>query len=289
MKRILTALVLIPIVLVLVFLGPRWQWLFTLAVAAVAALAGWEYLALSRRCGANPPRIATMMALLALFAVDFEWPELTPALFGILGLGLLVYCTFFKPVEETIADASASIFCLLYTGLTLLALPTLREQANGPSLVAFLLFVVWAGDTAAYYAGRAWGRHKMAPKLSPGKSWEGAIASVAGSMVIAAVLVSLATVMQESSNSVVFSWLERAFPSAVLTYPDEVWYWVGLAAVINVAGQVGDLAESALKRSARVKDSGNLLPGHGGVLDRIDALLLAGPVLWYAQVIHQRF
>ncbi|MGO9324856.1 MAG: phosphatidate cytidylyltransferase [Terracidiphilus sp.] len=289
MKRIITALVLIPIVLVLVFLGPRWQWLFSLAVAAVAALAGWEYMALSRRCGANPPRIATMVALLALFAVNFEWPDLTPALFGILGLGLLVYCTFFKPVAETIADASASIFCLLYTGLTLIALPSLREQANGPSLVVFLLCVVWVGDTAAYYAGRAWGHHKMAPSLSPGKTWEGAIASVAGSVVVAAVLVSLATMMQESSNSAIVSWLERAFPSAVLAYPDEMWYWVGLAAIINVAGQVGDLAESALKRSAGVKDSGTLLPGHGGMLDRIDALLLAGPVLWYAQVIHQRF
>ncbi len=289
MKRVLTALVLIPIVLVLVFLGPRWQWLFTLAVAAVAAMAGWEYMALSRRCGANPPRVATMVALLALFAVNFEWPDLTPALFGILGLGLLVYCTFFKPVAETIADASASIFCLLYTGLTLIALPSLREQANGPSLLVFLLCVVWSGDTAAYYAGRAWGRHKMAPSLSPGKTWEGAIASVAGSAVIAAVLVSLAMIMQEPSNSAVLSWLERTFPSAVLSYPDEMLYWLVLAVVINVAAQVGDLAESALKRSAGVKDSGNLLPGHGGVLDRIDALLLAGPVLWYAQVIHQRF
>jgi phosphatidate cytidylyltransferase len=289
MKRLITAVVLIPVVLVLVFLGPRWQWLFTLAVAAVAALAGWEYMDLSHRCGANPPKVATMTALLALFAVNFEWPDLTPALFGILGLGLLVYCTFFKPVEETIADASASIFCLLYTGLTLIALPTLREQANGPSLVVFLLFVVWAGDTAAYYAGRAWGRHKMAPKLSPGKTWEGAIASVAGSVVIAAALVSLASLMQEPANSAVLSWLERTFPSAVLSYPDEIWYWLVLAAIINVAAQIGDLAESALKRSAGVKDSGSLLPGHGGVLDRIDALLLAGPVLWYALVIHQRF
>ena len=289
MKRLITAAVLIPVVLVLVFLGPRWQWLFTLAVAAVAALAGWEYMDLSRRCGANPPRVATMTALLALFAVNFEWPDLTPALFGILGLGLLVYSTFFKPVEETIADASASIFCLLYTGLTLIALPTLHEQANGPSLVVFLLFVVWAGDTAAYYAGRAWGRHKMAPKLSPGKTWEGAIASVAGSVAIAAALVGLASLMQEPANSAVLSWLERTFPSAVLSYPDEMWYWLVLAAIINAAGQIGDLSESALKRSAGVKDSGSLLPGHGGVLDRIDALLLAGPVLWYAQVIHQRF
>ncbi len=289
MKRLITAAVLIPIVLILVFLGPRWQWLFTLAVAVVAALAGWEYMGLSRRSGANPPRVATMVALLALFAVNFESPDLTPALFGILGLGLLVYCTFFKPVEETIADASASIFCLLYTGLTLIALPTLREQSNGPSLIVFLLFVVWAGDTAAYYAGRAWGRHKMAPSLSPGKTWEGAIASVIGSVAIAAGLFGLATLMQEPSNSAVLSWLERVWPSTVLSYPDEIWYWLGLAAVVNVAAQVGDLAESALKRSARVKDSGNLLPGHGGVLDRIDALLIAGPVLWYAQVIHQRF
>jgi phosphatidate cytidylyltransferase len=289
MKRLITAAVLIPIVLILVFLGPRWQWLFTLAVAVVAALAGWEYMGLSRRSGANPPRVATMVALLALFAVNFESPDLTPALFGILGLGLLVYCTFFKPVEETIADASASIFCLLYTGLTLIALPTLREQSNGPSLIVFLLFVVWAGDTAAYYAGRAWGRHKMAPSLSPGKTWEGAVASVIGSVVVAAGLFGLATLMQEPSNSAVLSWLQRVLPSTVLSYPDEIWYWLGLAAVVNVAAQVGDLAESALKRSARVKDSGNLLPGHGGVLDRIDALLIAGPVLWYAQVIHQRF
>jgi phosphatidate cytidylyltransferase len=129
----------------------------------------------------------------------------------------------------------------------------------------------------------------MAPKLSPGKTWEGAIASVAGSVVIAAALVSLASLMQEPANSAVLSWLERVFPSAVLSYPDETWYWLMLAAIVNVAGQIGDLAESALKRSAGVKDSGTLLPGHGGVLDRIDALLLAAPVLWYAQVIHQRF
>src|ERR1700685_2397253 len=249
MKRLITAAVLIPIVLVLVFLGPRWQWLFTLAVAAVAALAGWEYMDLSRRCGANPPRGATMSALLALFAVNFVWADRAPTLFGILGLALLVYCPSFKPVEETIADASASIFCLLYTGLTLIALPTLHEQANGPSLVLFLLFVVWAGDTAAYYAGRAWGRHKMAPKLSPGKTWEGAIASVAGSVAIAAALVSLASLMQEPANSAVLSWLERTFPSAVLSYPDEIWYWLLLGRNIHTGRHNGRFAVSGLSTS----------------------------------------
>jgi phosphatidate cytidylyltransferase len=276
MKRVLTALVLIPIVLLLVFLGPRWQWLFSLAVAGISVLAGWEYIFLTKRCGANPPRIAVLVALVALFVVNFQWPEEIPATFGALGIGLLVYCTFLKPVEEMIADAAASIFCLLYTGLTLLALPTLKALANGPSLITFLLCVIWAGDTAGYYVGRAWGRHKMAPTLSPGKTWEGAVASLAGGLLVTAGLVQLATLLQK-------------WDIALLSYPDDLWYWLVLAAVVNIAGQVGDLAESGLKRSAGVKDSGSLLPGHGGVLDRIDALLLAAPVLWYAQVIRQGF
>jgi len=292
MKRILTALVLIPLVLVLIFLPAQWQWLLSLAVAGVAALAGWEYLNLTMRCGANPPRIATVGAILALFAAHLVETDSDYflAVFGIVGIALLAFCTFFKPVEEAIANASASIFCLLYTGLTLIAVLALREPPYGSSsVIVFLLCVVWAGDTCAYYVGRAWGRHKLAPKLSPGKSWEGAIASVAGSMLVAAALVGLATLLQKPSNAVVFSWLQRVCPSAILTFPEELWYWLVLAAVVNVAGQIGDLAESALKRSAGVKDSGNLLPGHGGVLDRIDALLIAAPVLWYAQVLHQKF
>ena len=276
MKRIVTATILIPIVLFLVFLGPRWQWLFTIAVAAVAALAAWEFLGLAERGGSSPPRIAVLVAILALFAVDFQWPDRTAAIFGILCLGLLVYCTFLRPVEKVMADAATSIFCLLYVGYTLIALPTLHAAANGPSLVAFLLFVVWAGDIAALYVGRAWGRHKMAPRLSPKKTWEGAAASMAASVLLAAGLWSLAGQLDQMD-------------SVVLSYPGDIWYWLVLAVVVNAAAQVGDLAESALKRSAGVKDSGDILPGHGGVLDRIDALLLAAPVLWYAQVIHQSF
>jgi phosphatidate cytidylyltransferase len=286
MRRVLTAAVLIPVVLLLVFLGPRWQWLFTLAVAGVAVLAGWEYLGLTKRLGANPPRIPVLAALLILFAVNFQWPEDTPAVFGLLGLGVLVYCTFFRAVQGVMADAAASIFCLLYTGLALIALPTLRAQSNGASQVTFLLLVVWFGDTAAYYIGRNFGRHKLAPTISPGKSWEGAIGSVAGSLAAAGMLLGLATYQQHSDF---LATVLQRWDMAPLTFPDQPWYWLVLAVVVNIAGQVGDLAESALKRSANVKDSGSLLPGHGGVLDRIDALLLAAPVLWYAQVIHQRF
>ncbi|MGA2674248.1 MAG: phosphatidate cytidylyltransferase [Terracidiphilus sp.] len=276
MKRILTGVILIPLALVLVFLGPKEQWLFTLAVAGVSALASWEFLGLAEQSGAKPPRIAVLLAILGLFAGTFEWPDQTTAILGILSLGLLVYCTFSSSVERMIPDASVSIFCLLYVGFTLISLPALREEANGPSLVAFLLCVVWAGDIAALYVGKAWGRHKLAPSLSPNKSWEGTLGSLAGSLLVTGGLLGLAALLE--------SW-----NSAKLTYPEDVWYWLGLAVVVNAAAQVGDLAESALKRSAGVKDSGSLLPGHGGVLDRIDALLLAAPVLWYAQLIHQRF
>ena len=279
MKRVYTALILIPLVLVLVFLGPRWQWLFTMAVAAVAALAAWEFLSLAQKAGATPPRIAVLLAIVALFASYFEWPFQTAATLGILSLGLLVYCTFFRPVEQLMADASTSIFCLLYIGFTLIALPALREnpEGNGSSLLTFLLCVVWAGDTAALYVGRAWGRHKLAPTLSPNKTWEGTFGSVGGSLLATGVLLGLAQLMQRRD----VGWLSYSGGAW--------WYWMGLAVVVNVAAQVGDLAESALKRSAGVKDSGSLLPGHGGVLDRIDALLIAAPVLWYVQIFHQWF
>lgn len=231
---------------------------------------------LAEQGGAKPPRAAVLVALCLLFVTNFEWPESTAAVFGILSLALLAYCTFMRPVASVMADATSSVFCLVYIGFTLLSVPALREQPNGPSLVCFLLCAVWAGDAAALYVGRAWGRHKLAPKLSPNKSWEGAIASLAGSLLAAGALLGLASLAQMAN-------------SAKLSYPEAPAYWLLMAVIVNVSAQVGDLVESALKRSAGVKDSGTLLPGHGGILDRIDALLLAAPALWYAQVIHQIF
>ncbi len=211
MKRILTAVILIPLVLVLVFLGPRWQWVFTLATAGVAALASWEFLGMAERSGVRPHRMVVLLAILLLFAGIFEWPDQSTAILGALSLGLLIFYTFSSPVELIMPDAVTSVFCLFYVGFTLISLPSLREQTNGPSLVAFLLCVVWAGDIAALYVGRTWGRHKLAPKLSPNKSWEGAAASVAGSLLAAGGLLALASRLE-------------ALNSVILSYPEDVWY-----------------------------------------------------------------
>ena len=245
MKRVLTALILIPLVLALVFLGPRW--LFTLVTGGVAALAAWEFLGMAARSGAKPPRIAVLVAIGLLFAGNLQWPDQSTAIFGMLSLALLVYCTFFSPIEQVMPNAMISVFCLLYTGLTLVVLTVLREETNGPSMVTFLLCAVWAGDIAALYVGRAWGRHKLAPRLSPNKTWEGTLGSVAGSLLATGALLGLAALFE-------------TWDSVKLSYPEEFWYWLVLAVLVNIAAQVGDLAESALKRSVGVKDSGSLLP-----------------------------
>ena len=149
-------------------------------------------------------------------------------------------------------------------------------QQDGPSLLVFLFCIVWTGDTAALYVGRNFGRTKLSPRISPKKSWEGSAASLAGGLLIAAALVALSRALENRSIS-------------TLHFAGSLARWLGLAVVLNLFAQVGDLVESAIKRGAGVKDSGAMLPGHGGILDRIDALLLAAPVLWYAQWIQQYF
>jgi phosphatidate cytidylyltransferase len=270
MKRILTALVLIPLVIVLVFLGP--DWLVTVSVGAVALLAAWEYLGIAKATGAEPQRIPILLAIAILFAVSLLWPDKLSITLGAESLALFVYCALASPIERVLRDAAAAVFCLIYTGFTLIALPALRSSEDGKSIVLFLLCAVWAGDIVALYVGRNLGRHKLAPKLSPNKTWEGSVGSLAGSLLVTGLLIVLAA--QLAKREIL-----------TLTYPGSVLHWMLLAVIVNVAAQVGDLAESGLKRSADVKDSGTLLPGHGGILDRIDALLLAAPVLWYVQVL----
>jgi phosphatidate cytidylyltransferase len=274
MARILTAAVLIPLVIFLLF-SERF-WLISLATALVALLACWEYLGLADASGARTPRWLVLPAVAALFAVNFARPDLLTPVLSAIALLILVAVSFRSPLERVLIDTAASLFGVVYIGLSLTTIPWISAQAHGPSLLLLLFCVVWSGDIAALYVGRNLGRRKLAPRLSPNKTWEGSLASVAGSLLAAVLLVLLAQLLTRHG----LTWL---------SYEGGWAHWLLLAALLNVAAQLGDLVESAIKRGARVKDSGALLPGHGGVLDRIDALLLAAPVLWYAQLVQQYF
>jgi phosphatidate cytidylyltransferase len=276
MKRVLTAVVLIPVVIAVIYVSPRWPLLLMGAIFVIAGLALWEYLGLADAIGAKTPKVVVMVFLAILLAAVFRVPELMAPVSGAMALALLAICTFRSPLERVLPDTAFSVFGLLYVGLPMSTLYLLSAQDNGPSLLLFLLLVVWAGDIAALYVGRSMGRWMLAKRLSPNKTWEGSIASVAASVGIAALLVWLGGML--TARSIEY-----------LSYPGTYVHWIGLAVLLNIAGQVGDLAESAIKRAAGVKDSGKLLPGHGGFLDRIDALLLAAPVLWYAQLAQQSF
>lgn len=251
LTRVLTALVLIPLVIGVVLWAP--QSVFAGLVLLVALLALREYLDLAQKSGANPLRAFAYASVILLLV----W--LPPAeIVGLLVLvALLLVMRAARPLTGVLPDAAATILGCLYIGLPLAMLADIRLLRDGPKWVIYLLGLIWISDTAAYFAGRSFGRRKLAPRISPGKTWEGTAASL-----LAAVL----------------------FGTAYIAYwlPGTPWSWSLVASVlVNVAGQAGDLAESALKRGAGLKDSSAILPGHGGMLDRIDALLFAAPTLWY--------
>lgn len=246
------------------------------AIFVVSVLALWEYLGLADAMGAKTPRIAVLIALVLLLATIFRRSDLLEPMLGLLSLALLVVCAFRSPVNRVLPDAAYSVLGLIYIGLPMGMLYLLSTRENGSSLLLFLFLVVWCGDVAALYVGRSFGRKKLAPTLSPNKTWEGSVASMVGSLLIVLLLVWLGGMLAD-----------RNLP--VLSYPGPLWRWLVLGALVNVGAQIGDLMESAIKRGAGVKDSGRMLPGHGGILDRIDALLLAAPLLWYAQLAQQSF
>jgi phosphatidate cytidylyltransferase len=276
MQRILTAIVLIPLVILLIFVSPKWPLLFMGVVFAVAALALWEFLGLADAMGAKTPRIVVIVCLAILLAAIFRRPDLMSPMIGSIALVLFVICAFRSSVNRVLADTAFSVFGLIYIGLSMATLYLLSTQDNGPSLLLFLFLVVWSGDIAALYIGRTFGKRPLAPTLSPNKTWEGSIASVIGSILTTGLLLWVSGLL-----------VQHGIES--LVYSGSPWHWTGLAVLLNIAAQLGDLVESAIKRGAGVKDSGHLLPGHGGMLDRIDALLLAAPLLWYAQLAQQSF
>ena len=257
MQRVLTAVVGIPVMLGGVFLlTGAWFFLFAAFFITWAAL---EYVAIARQRAPHAPLqvllvLVPAVALAMTLSLDPGGEQQMLVALGALlsvGVGSVVLLSR-TPLAETVESLGILGFGLPYFAVPIASIYRLHRA--DPWLVILLMGIVWLGDTAAFYVGRSFGRHKMAPTISPKKSWEGAAAGFCTGVLAAA------------GWSV---WRLGRLEVGLLA----------LAAVTAAAAQVGDLVESMLKRGAGVKDSGNVLPGHGGVLDRCDALLFAAPVL----------
>ena len=288
LKRVLTAVVLIPVVLLLVLRAPIP--VIALAAAGVALLASVELLKLSEAYGIRPFRSPTYLFVGLLFAL----PALRPAHSPLVATAFFLYTAGFaaalapfifltlgtRRVELSTAFPAAmvSVFAFAYIALPLACVVEIREQWAGGFLLLYLLLLVWVGDVSAYFVGRFLGRHRMSPRVSPNKTWEGALASFIASVVVGVLLSNYA--LPISSALLHAHLMERRDGYFALEKPPLSGTLL-LSTAINVAAQLGDLVESLIKRGAGVKDSGAILPGHGGMLDRIDALLFAAPVVWY--------
>jgi phosphatidate cytidylyltransferase len=277
MKRILTAIVLIAFVISLVFFGKLWM--ITVLCALVAGLAAYEFRELAAAGGSPVPLWWTLGAVALFFLATFYRPQDTITSVSFAMLVLFTWNTFRTPLSRVLSETAAGLLVLLYIAYPLTLIPRmLGEEENGTALLLFLFLCVWSGDIAALYIGRNFGRHKFAPRLSPNKTWEGAAASL-----VASVIFGMAVVFGGDYLSAHGSNFTRLHTS------EPWWQSLILAVILNIAAQFGDLLESGLKRGVNIKDSGKMLPGHGGILDRIDALLLAAPVLWFVLSIKESF
>src|ERR1700728_316043 len=292
LKRIATAVVLIPIVMLLVLRAP--VPIVAIVAGVVALITVQEFLKLVESYGVHPLRLPTYIFIALLFLLlaanaATETPQLSTLKF-VLGLAFasamapFIFLTItMRRAEMSSAypAAAASAFAFAYIALPMAVLVQLRQQWAGAFWLLYLLLVVWAGDIFAYFVGRSLGHHLMASRISPKKTWEGAAASLAASLMVGILLFNHA--LQISSFLLRIGLIERRDGLFGLEKP-EIWPIVWLTIALNVAAQLGDLVESLIKRGAGVKDSGTILPGHGGMLDRIDALLFAAPVLWFYAV-----
>jgi len=275
-QRILTALFLIPLVVWAVLHGN--VSLVALVVAAVMLLALQEFFALGVQAGmTGHVRWTSLCALFLLGAQYLETRQTSHQLAGgwtllreqglsgdLLDLAVVLFILGSTalsiaqdgPIGDVFPAISISSAGMLLIAAPLSYLVRLHGiERIGPWLLLFVLVMVWVGDSLAFFVGRQFGRTPMASRVSPKKTWEGAAANLAGSLIVAPAFMGVTGL--------------------------DITHLLAMAALGNVAGQLGDLTESAYKRAAGAKDSGSLLPGHGGVLDRIDSLIFAIPVVWY--------
>ena len=270
MSRIITAAIALPILIASILI-PRLEPLFVVLAAAAMIFGLYEFYALARKKDMKPDVAAGFLGGAALFTIFyFATPDpLQPRLdvltitlvLIVLTIGTLIAAMLRgAPFDKMIVASGVTILGVLYVVLLgghLVALRTGFEPLLSAHLLSFFFLVLMGADTGAYYVGRAVGKHKLAPKISPGKTWEG----VAGGMVSALALATAA-----------HFWFFRELP---------LKWALPLAGVMTILGILGDLTESALKRGAGAKDAAKILPGHGGVLDRLDSLLFNAPLIYY--------
>ena len=264
-QRLLSAAILIPLVALVLWSGPR---ACAGLLALVAVLGGWELASLLNGLGWPAPRFLPAAALVIFVAslAGLLGPVLVPLAFlcWIVPLVWLFWPPSAPAARRGLAAWGVHLLGAFYLGLFPAYLARLERGpwdanagADGPRWIFFALLIIWACDTGAYAVGYLFGRHKLWPSVSPKKTWEGALGGLMASTLVGAALAGPLAQMRSAGTGAL------------------------LGAAASVAGQLGDLIESRVKRSARVKDSGALIPGHGGILDRLDSLLFAAPLFYY--------
>ncbi len=256
-KRVITALVGLPLLIPVIWFGEPW---FTILVAIWGILAAFEFYRMVAASKVSPlTYFGLIWTLLFILSPHFDYAPLTPLLLTSAVILSLIWLLLRRQQEGAFTGWMRKIGGILYIGWLLSYFVVLRGLDDGRNWAFLALFTTFASDTAAFFVGRALGKHHLAPRISPGKTWEGAIAGVFGAIIV----------------SLLFT-----IPTP-LHLPLIYWQAILLGLLVSVFGQLGDLVESLLKRNMGVKDSGKFLPGHGGFLDRIDSVVFAGIVVYY--------
>jgi phosphatidate cytidylyltransferase len=262
--RVITAAVGVPLIILAIWFGDPW---ITIFVAAAALAGSYEFYHMANFDRREPLLYLGLLWTLALvLSPHYRNPDLLPMVITAAILVSLV-CSLIRPSREKAFHQWAwTIAGALYVGWMLSYWLNLRGLEDGRNWVYLAMLTAFANDTTAYFVGRARGRHKLAPAISPAKTREGAIGGLAGA-VIAAVVIAMVLKLISAELGAPFSF--------------RYWQIIVMGLLVGLVAQLGDLVESLLKRQTGVKESGNLLPGHGGVLDRFDSLIFVGAVVYY--------
>jgi phosphatidate cytidylyltransferase len=253
--RILTAVVGIPLLIAIIWFGELW---FTLLMAAIAGLASWEFYGMAGRLKVQPiTYFAIAVVVLITVSPHCPYPSTLPILITSAIIISLIWLLFRFPRDQAFANWAWTIAGILYIGWMLSYWVGLRSLEAGRGLVFLAMFTTFANDTGAFFVGRAWGKHALAPSISAGKTWEGAIGGLFFSIVVSLLI------------------------GIIFRLPFSYWQIALTGFIISIFAQLGDLVESLLKRNTGVKDAGKLIPGHGGLLDRVDSLIFTGVIVYY--------